>query len=50
MPDLSIVVKEEMVARLDQEAGRLGISRSDLVRLAIVDYLTRVEKESKNRT
>lgn len=45
MPLVSIRLPDDVEARLTREAGRLGRSKSELARDAIVDYLERLERQ-----
>ena len=45
MPALSLRLPEELEHRLEEEAHREGVPRSDVARQAISDYLTRRERE-----
>lgn len=40
-----VQLNDELLARLDERAGRLGVSRSELIRRAIDDFL-RDEREA----
>lgn len=45
MPALSLRLPEELEHRLEEEAHRAGVPRSDVARQAISDYLARRERE-----
>lgn len=45
MPPLSLRLPDELGQRLDQEALREGVPRSEIARQAISDYLARREQE-----
>lgn len=45
MPALSLRLPEDLDHRLEEEANREGLPRSEVARNAISDYLTRREKE-----
>jgi len=45
MPALSLRLPEELEHRLEEEARREGVLRSDVVRQALSDYLARRERE-----
>lgn len=45
MPALSLRLPEDLDHRLEDEANLEHVPRSEVVRLAIVDYLTRRERE-----
>lgn len=45
MPALSLRLPEDLDHRLEQEAHREGLPRSEVVRQAINDYLARRERE-----
>ena len=45
MPALSLRLPEDLDHRLEEEAHREGLPRSEVARNAISDYLTRREKE-----
>ncbi len=45
MPALSLRLPEELENRLEEEAHRAGVPRSEVARRAIHDYLARRERE-----
>jgi predicted transcriptional regulator len=45
MPAISLRLPEDLDHRLDEEARREGLPRSEVARQAISDFLTRREKE-----
>jgi predicted transcriptional regulator len=45
MPALSLRLPDELEHRLEEEADREGVPRSEVVRQAISDYLARRERE-----
>jgi len=45
MPALSLRLPEDLDNRLDEEANREGLPRSEVARQAISEYITRREKE-----
>jgi len=45
MPALSLRLPEDLDHRLDEEAQREGLPRSEVARQAITDYLARRERE-----
>jgi metal-responsive CopG/Arc/MetJ family transcriptional regulator len=45
MPALSLRLSDDLEQRLDQEAQREGVPRSEVVRQAITDFIARREKE-----
>src|SRR6266545_694470 len=45
MPALSLRLPEELDHRLEEEAHREGVPRSEVARTAISDYLARKERE-----
>ena len=45
MPALSLRLPDELEHRLEEEAHREGVPRSEVARHAISDYLTRRERE-----
>jgi predicted transcriptional regulator len=45
MPAISLRLSDVLEAKLDDEAKRAGLARSELARTAIAEYLTRRERE-----
>ena len=45
MTALSLRIPEELEARLDKEARRAGVPRSEIARTALEDFLARRERE-----
>ena len=45
MPALSLRLPDELESRLDAEARRAGVPRSEVVRAAIEEFLSRRERE-----
>lgn len=45
MPGFSLRLPEDLETRLDQEARRTGLARSEVARTAISDFLDRRERE-----
>lgn len=45
MPGFSLRLPEDLEARLDDEARRAGVGRSEVARAAISDFLDRRERE-----
>lgn len=45
MPGFSLRLPEDLESRLDEEARRAGVARSEVARAAISDFLDRRERE-----